>query len=90
MSVLLSVSVSVFVSIFVSMSVSMSMSMSVSDFLSMSVSVSVCIFIPRYGLDAANLRPALEQSCGQQTPSDRKLFPERICYMFLISKGRGD
>jgi hypothetical protein len=24
--------------------------------------------------DAANLRPALEQSCGKQTPSDRKLF----------------
>ena len=25
-------------------------------------------------LDAANLRPALEQSCGKQTPRDRKLF----------------
>jgi len=25
-------------------------------------------------LDAANLRPALEQVCGMQTPSDRKLF----------------
>jgi len=25
-------------------------------------------------LDAANLRPALEQSCGKQTPNDRKLF----------------
>jgi len=26
------------------------------------------------GLDAANLRPALEQSCGKQTLRDRKLF----------------
>ena len=25
-------------------------------------------------LDAANLRPALEQCCGKQTPSDKKLF----------------
>jgi len=25
-------------------------------------------------LDAANLRPALEQGCGEQTPSARKLF----------------
>ena len=25
-------------------------------------------------LDTANLRPALEQSCGKQTLSDRKLF----------------
>ena len=30
-------------------------------------------------LDAANLRPALEQGCGKQTLSTRKrLFPERI------------
>jgi len=25
-------------------------------------------------LDAANMRPALEQGCGKQTPSARKLF----------------
>jgi len=40
-------------------------------------------------LDLANLRPALEQGCGKQTPSARK-FSKRICYMFLVSQCRGD
>ena len=31
-------------------------------------------FLVSYAVDAANLRPALEQNCGKQTPSDRKLF----------------
>jgi len=35
-------------------------------------------------LEAANLRPALEQGCGKQTLSARKLF-SRANYMFLMS-----
>ena len=41
-------------------------------------------------LDTANMRPALEQGCGKQTPSAGKLLSGRICYVFLISKCRGD
>jgi len=37
----------------------------------------------------ANMLPAIENVCGKQTPSDRKPFFERICYMFQISKCRG-
>jgi len=36
------------------------------------------------------MRPALEQGCGKQTPSAGKLLSGRICYVFLISKCRGD
>ena len=42
----------------------------------------------KHDLDAANLWPALEQGCGKQTPSARKLF--FICYMFLMPKYKGD
>jgi len=41
-------------------------------------------------LNAANLRPALEQGCGKQKPSAGKKNSERICYMFQVSKCRWD
>ena len=34
----------------------------------------ICRWFCKSDLDAANLRPALEQGCGKQTPSARKLF----------------
>ena len=40
------------------------------------------------GKPAANLQPALEQGCGKQTQSAKKLF--FTCYIFLMSKCKGD
>ena len=36
------------------------------------------------------LQSALEHGCGKQTPSASILFSVRICYIFLISKCRGE
>ena len=43
-------------------------------------------------LEAANLRPALEQGCGKESKRQAlgNYFSERICYMFPISKGKVD
>jgi len=44
-----------------------------------------CRVVMKINLDAANLRPALEQRWALEN-----MFWEQICYMFLMSKCRGD
>jgi len=46
----------------------------------------ICRQFCKRDLDAATLRPALEQGCGKQTPGAKNYFSEWICYTFLMSK----